>query len=88
MLLPKTHVEAPVILAGILFKLGGYGLIRVLPLFGEVNKNLRWMWLRIKLVGGVMVSLMYLRQVDPKALIAFSSVAHIGLMLSGLLVFG
>lgn len=90
--LPKAHVEAPVagsiILAGVLLKLGGYGLIRVLPLFGEVNKSLSWLWVRISLVGGVVVSLICLRQVDMKALIAYSSVAHIGLVLSGLVVFG
>nr|YP_009511970.1 NADH dehydrogenase subunit 4 [Aristaeomorpha foliacea]AXI97897.1 NADH dehydrogenase subunit 4 [Aristaeomorpha foliacea] len=90
--LPKAHVEAPVagsmILAGVLLKLGGYGLIRVLPLFGEVNKNLSWVWVSVSLVGGVIVSLMCLRQVDIKALIAYSSVAHMGLVLSGLVVFG
>jgi len=90
--LPKAHVEAPVagsiILAGVLLKLGGYGLIRVLFLFGEANKSISWLWIRISLVGGVVVSLICLRQVDIKALIAYSSVAHIGLVLSGLVVFG
>nr|YP_009512589.1 NADH dehydrogenase subunit 4 [Gennadas parvus]AXJ93156.1 NADH dehydrogenase subunit 4 [Gennadas parvus] len=90
--LPKAHVEAPVagsmILAGVLLKLGGYGLVRVLPLFSEVNKNLSWLWVSVSLVGGVVVSLMCLRQVDIKALIAYSSVAHMGLVLSGLVVFG
>lgn len=90
--LPKAHVEAPVagsmILAGVLLKLGGYGLIRVLPLFRESNKSLSWLWVRIRLVGGVAVRLICLRQVDVKALIAYSSVAHIGLVLAGLIVFG
>nr|YP_010713850.1 NADH dehydrogenase subunit 4 [Aristaeopsis edwardsiana]WDD39070.1 NADH dehydrogenase subunit 4 [Aristaeopsis edwardsiana] len=90
--LPKAHVEAPVagsmILAGVLLKLGGYGLIRVLPLFSEANKSLSWVWVSVSLVGGVVVSLMCLRQVDIKALIAYSSVAHMGLVLSGLVVFG
>lgn len=90
--LPKAHVEAPVagsiILAGVLLKLGGYGLIRVLPIFSYMNKNLSWLWVRVRLVGGTIVRIICLRQVDIKALIAYSSVAHIGLVLCGLVVFG
>jgi len=90
--LPKAHVEAPVagsiILAGVLLKLGGYGLVRVLPIFSHINKNISWIWIRVSLVGGTIVRIMCLRQVDIKALIAYSSVAHIGLVLCGLVVFG
>lgn len=85
--LPKAHVEAPVagsmILAGVLLKLGGYGLLRIVPLFRCANRRLCWVWIRISLVGGVLVSLMCLRQVDIKALIAYSSVAHMGMVLCG-----
>lgn len=89
--LPKAHVEAPVagsiILAGVLLKLGGYGLIRVLVLFQEVNKEFCWLWVRLGLIGGVWIRLICLRQVDIKSLIAYSSVAHISLVLCGLVVF-
>nr|YP_009707723.1 NADH dehydrogenase subunit 4 [Palaemon sinensis]QES95230.1 NADH dehydrogenase subunit 4 [Palaemon sinensis]QQY98747.1 NADH dehydrogenase subunit 4 [Palaemon sinensis] len=89
--LPKAHVEAPVagsmILAGVLLKLGGYGLIRVCPLFCSVAFNFTWIWVSIALVGGVFVSLICLRQSDMKALIAYSSVAHMGLVLCGLTVY-
>lgn len=74
------------ILAGVLLKLGGYGLIRVLPLFICVNSLVSWLWVRISLVGGFVIRLICLRQTDIKALIAYSSVAHIGLILAGLIV--
>lgn len=87
--LPKAHVEAPVagsiILAGVLLKLGGYGLLRVyrfILLRGVINN---FVWVSISLVGGVLVSLICLRQIDLKALIAYSSVAHIGIVLAGLI---
>jgi len=90
--LPKAHVEAPVagsmILAGVLLKLGGYGLVRVLPIFCYMNKSLSWVWVRVSIVGGTVVRVICLRQVDIKALIAYSSVAHMGLVLCGLVVFG
>lgn len=89
--LPKAHVEAPVagsmILAGVLLKLGGYGLIRVLCLFQKINLRFAWLWVRIRLVGGVIVRILCLRQVDMKALIAYSSVVHISMVLCGLMIF-
>nr|QBF44163.1 NADH dehydrogenase subunit 4 [Simulium quinquestriatum] len=87
--LPKAHVEAPVsgsmILAGVLLKLGGYGLLRVYPfiLMSGILNN--FIWVSISLVGGVLVSLICLRQMDLKALIAYSSVAHMGIVLAGLM---
>nr|YP_010999367.1 NADH dehydrogenase subunit 4 [Cricotopus dentatus]WPM93213.1 NADH dehydrogenase subunit 4 [Cricotopus dentatus] len=87
--LPKAHVEAPVsgsmILAGVLLKLGGYGLIRVFPFLMLMGLNFNYVFVSISLVGGFLISLVCLRQMDMKALIAYSSVAHMGIVLSGLL---
>nr|UFZ13406.1 NADH dehydrogenase subunit 4 [Neohermes filicornis] len=87
--LPKAHVEAPVsgsmILAGVLLKLGGYGLLRVMMMMSLISFSLNIIWIIISLLGGFLVSLICLRQVDMKSLIAYSSVAHMGLVLCGLL---
>nr|UJM44113.1 NADH dehydrogenase subunit 4 [Pseudolycoriella hygida] len=87
--LPKAHVEAPIsgsmILAGVLLKLGGYGLMRVLPLMMKISMKFNYLFIIISLFGGVLVSLMCLIQLDLKCLIAYSSVAHMGMVLSGIM---
>nr|AFK30835.1 NADH dehydrogenase subunit 4 [Drosophila albomicans] len=87
--LPKAHVEAPVsgsmILAGIMLKWGGYGMLRVISILQLLNMKYSFIWISISLVGGVLVSFVCLRQTDLKALIAYSSVAHMGIALAGLL---
>nr|APX40585.1 NADH dehydrogenase subunit 4 [Cryptocephalus rufipes] len=89
--LPKAHVEAPVsgsmILAGVMLKLGGFGLMRFLKFFILNGMICSVILVVFSLFGGVLVSLICLRQSDIKSLIAYSSVAHMGLVLCGLLTF-
>lgn len=87
--LPKAHVEASVsgsiILAGVILKLGGYGLIRLLQLFSSLWFSLNLIFIVIRLTGGFLISLICICQNDLKSLIAYSSVVHIGVVLSGIL---
>nr|WDE75930.1 NADH dehydrogenase subunit 4 [Parnassius cephalus]WDV10710.1 NADH dehydrogenase subunit 4 [Parnassius cephalus] len=87
--LPKAHVEAPVsgsmILAGIMLKLGGYGLLRVLILFQNIGMKINFIWIIISLLGGLYISLNCFCQVDMKSLIAYSSVAHMSLVIGGIM---
>nr|CCI69402.1 NADH dehydrogenase subunit 4 [Longipodacrangonyx sp. 1 MDMBR-2012] len=91
--LPKAHVEAPVsgsmILAGILLKLGGYGIIRFLPMLVKLhNFEMKYVFISISLTGGLIISLLCLRQMDMKLLIAYSSVCHMASCISVLLILG
>nr|ALO64639.1 NADH dehydrogenase subunit 4 [Andrena haemorrhoa] len=84
----KAHVEAPVfgsmVLASILLKLGTYGMLRFLMIFYLNSVYLLKYILIFSLVGGVFISCVCLRQVDMKVLVAYSSVVHMSLLLSGM----
>jgi NADH-quinone oxidoreductase subunit M len=87
--LPDAHVEAPtagsVILAGIMLKLGGYGLIRFsLPMFPLASEMFAPLVFTLSVVAILYTSLVALMQEDMKKLIAYSSVAHMGFVTMGI----
>nr|YP_010956896.1 NADH dehydrogenase subunit 4 [Ancylopsetta ommata]WMY90041.1 NADH dehydrogenase subunit 4 [Ancylopsetta ommata] len=87
--LPKAHVEAPIagsmILAAVLLKLGGYGMIRMMTMLEPLTKELSYPFIIFALWGVVMTGSICLRQTDLKSLIAYSSVSHMGLVAGGIL---
>nr|YP_009123817.1 NADH dehydrogenase subunit 4 [Parachaenichthys charcoti]AJN91091.1 NADH dehydrogenase subunit 4 [Parachaenichthys charcoti] len=88
--LPKAHVEAPIagsmILAAVLLKLGGYGLMRMMLFLEPLTKEMLYPFIVFALWGIVMAGSICLRQTDLKSLIAYSSVSHMGLVVAGILV--
>nr|WNH17703.1 NADH dehydrogenase subunit 4 [Sargocentron microstoma] len=88
--LPKAHVEAPVagsmVLAAVLLKLGGYGMMRMLVVLDPLTKELSYPFMILALWGIIMTGSICLRQTDLKSLIAYSSVSHMGLVVGGILI--
>ena len=89
--LPDAHVEAPtagsVILAGVLLKMGGYGFIRFsLGMLPEASEYFSPLVMTLSIVAVVYTSLVALAQTDIKKLIAYSSVAHMGLVTIGIFI--
>lgn len=87
--LPEAHVEAPtagsVLLAGILLKLGGYGMIRFLiGLFPEASIYFQPLVFLLCLIGIYYSSLSTIRQIDLKKIIAYSSIGHMNYVVAGL----
>nr|CAM32004.1 NADH dehydrogenase 4 [Gadus finnmarchicus] len=88
--LPKAHVEAPVagsmVLAAVLLKLGGYGMMRLMIVLDPLSKEMVYPFIVLALWGVIMTGSICLRQTDLKSLIAYSSVSHMGLVAGGILI--
>ncbi len=87
--LPDAHVEAPtpisVILAGVLLKMGTYGILRIsYPLFPEITRELAWYIGLFGVINIIYGALVALAQKDFKKLIAYSSISHMGYVLLGM----
>jgi NADH-quinone oxidoreductase subunit M len=90
--LPDAHVEAPtagsVILAGVLLKLGGYGLLRfAVPLFPQAAHDWAPLIIVLSLIGIIYGAIVALVQPDLKKLVAYSSVSHMGFVTLGIFIF-
>ena len=89
--LPDAHTEAPtagsVLLAGVLLKMGAYGLIRFgIPLFPDAARELVPLLMALAIIGIVYGAVVAAVQKDLKRLIAYSSVAHLGFVVLGIFV--
>ncbi len=87
--LPDAHVEAPtpisVILAGVLLKMGTYGILRVsFPIFPEITQQLIWYIALFGMINIIYGALCAMAQRDFKKLIAYSSISHMGYVLLGM----
>ncbi len=90
--LPDAHTEAPtagsVILAGVLLKMGTYGLLRFnFALFPEVTRELAWLFVVLAIIGIIYGALVAMVQPDVKRLVAYSSVSHMGFVVLGMFSF-
>src|SRR5687768_7813731 len=90
--LPDAHTEAPtagsVILAGVLLKMGTYGLMRFnLALFPQAAKDWAWVLITLAVIGIIYGALVAMVQPDVKRLVAYSSVSHMGFIVLGIFSF-
>jgi NADH-quinone oxidoreductase subunit M len=83
--LPLAHVEAPspvsILLSGILLKMGAYGMIRVIVMLPEATQMLQTLLIALALIGMIYGGVLAWRQTDMKAMVAYSSVSHMGIIL-------
>ena len=89
--LPDAHVEAPtggsVILAAVMLKVGAYGFLRFsLPIVPDASAEWAWLMIGLSLVAIIGVGLVAVVQSDMKKLVAYSSIAHMGLVTLGIFV--
>ncbi len=87
--LPDAHVEAPtpisVILAGVLLKMGAYGMLRIsFPVFPDAMRHFAWELALLGVISMVYGALVAMAQTDFKKLIAYSSVSHMGIVILGM----
>jgi NADH-quinone oxidoreductase subunit M len=90
--LPDAHVQAPtggsVILAGVLLKMGTYGLVRYcIPFFPNAAEQYAWVFAVLAVIGIIYGALVARVQTDAKSLVAYSSVSHLGFVVLGLFAF-
>ncbi len=90
--LPDAHVEAPtagsVVLAGVLLKMGTYGLMRFsLPLFPDASRAFAPYMMTLAVIGIIYGAVLALAQDDLKKLIAYSSISHLGFVVAGIFSF-
>ena len=87
--LPDAHVQAPtavsVLLAGVLLKMGGYGMLRVLVgMLPDATREWSWLLVLLAIIGVLYGACVSMVQTDLKAMVAYSSVSHMGYVLLGI----